>query len=41
MNAPFNQPMSQFEVIGDHLTVIDTSRYNSVWGFRCVIRRLK
>lgn len=34
------QPMSQFELIDGHLTVIDTSRYDFWWGFRRVLRKL-
>ena len=37
----FNQPMSQFEVIGGHLTVVDTSRWDFAYGFRRVLRNLK
>jgi hypothetical protein len=39
MNNRFNPPMSQFEVIAGCLTVMDTSRYDFVFGFRRVIRR--
>lgn len=33
-----NLPMSQFEVIAHALTIVDTSRYDPVFGFRRVLR---
>jgi len=38
MSRTFNQPMSQFEVIAGFLTVMDTTRYDFVFGFRRVVR---
>lgn len=33
--------MRQFEVINGYLTVVDTSRWDYMWGFNRVIRKLK
>jgi hypothetical protein len=32
--------MAQFEVIDGYLTVIDTTRWDFVWGFRRVLTKL-
>lgn len=37
---PLGIAMAQFEVVAGYLTVIDTSRYDIIWGFRRVLRRL-
>ncbi len=34
-------PMSQFEVINDYLTIINTSRWDYFYGFRRIIKNLK
>ena len=33
--------MYQFEVIAGHLTIVDTSRWNFVFGFRKIIKQLE
>lgn len=30
--------MNQFEVINGHLTIIDTSQYDSFYGFRRIVK---
>jgi hypothetical protein len=41
LELTMNQPMSQFEVIGDCLTIIDTSRWDFWIGFRRIVRRFQ
>ena len=33
--------MYQFEVIAGHLTIVDTSRWDFVFGFRKIIKKLE
>ena len=33
--------MYQFEVIAGHLTIINTSRWDFVFGFRTIIKKLE
>lgn len=30
--------MNQFEVIGGHLMIVDTSRYDGFYGFRRIVK---